>query len=177
MIDQNILFIILSIMFVLVLFLIAVIHSKVHWIIKSFLIIFSLFVTAMNYQIIIDSLGWPVTDKIPKQFKLLAAVIDEPTDVYIWYQNFNTIKPKSIRIPYSKDLHKKMAKAQAMLAQGETVYMGTEDMQEGAGNNKTGKKGNNIGKDGKRNGNSNIESNAELDFIEPPSTTPEKNIQ
>ena len=182
MIDQNILLITTSAMFIFVLLLIACIHSRLHWAIKSFLISISLLVTAIDYHILVDSLGYPVSDDPPSRLKLMGVIIDEPDPhirskggIYIWYQDLHNIEPRNITIPYSKELHKKMSEAKERLRKGENVYMMDTSKQSGdaQGKSSNGKQGS--GKPNGNGSNSNPDNlQVPLDFIPPPDTIPEK---
>lgn len=174
MIDNTVLLVIISLMFMFALLLIGTIHSRLHWAAKSFFIVFSLAVVMMDYRALTDSLGWPVKDSLPDDLQLLGAVIQEPSRVsnsegaiYVWYVNGDTGgKPRSVQIPYSKDMHKKMSQAQDMLAHGKKVHMSRFKKGNGAqGSGRDGEDGQpGIG----RRGQSNYQSPGPLDFVPPP---------
>lgn len=182
MIDQNILLITASAMFVFVLLLIACIHSVLHWTIKSMLISMSLVVAAMDYHILVNSLGYPVSDDPPSRFKLLGVVVDEPDqrtgskgEIYIWYQDPKNAEPRNITMPYTKELHKKMGEAKERLRKGENVYMMDASNQDGDAQNGSGKNKKGSGKPGDGRGNGRpSDLQAPLDFVPPPDTIPEK---
>ena len=71
-----------------------------------------------------------------------------------------------MEIPYSKDMHKKMAKAQDMLAKGQKVYMSR--LKKGKGKPGSGKEGQEGTPGLSKKGQSNFTSPGPLDFIPPP---------
>ena len=170
--DQTVLFVTISLMFILTLLLIGAIHSKLHWAAKAMFIVVSLAVVTIDYKAITGSLGWPVRDQLPDSLQLLSVVIDEPSRkgdnqgaIYVWYVNNDTNgKPRSVQIPYTKEMHKKMAKAQSMLDNGKKVYM-SRFKNGNAGSNGDAKEGTT---GGKRKGQSTFQSPGPLDFVQPP---------
>lgn len=180
MMDPTVLFITISLMFIMSLLLIGTIHSRLHWITKAFFIVFSLVVVTMDYKALTDSLGWPVIDSLPNSFQLLGADIEEPAHgddgaIYVWYRTYEEgSRPRSVQIPYNKENHKQMAKAQAMLADGQQVHMSRLKAGEGpqgpSRESKDGKPGD------KRMGQSNFQSPGPLDFVPPPDAMPLKDL-
>ena len=176
MMDQTVLFISITSMFMMAMLLIGVIYSRLHWSAKAFLMVSSLIIVAMDHTAFTRSLGWPVADELPNRFKLLGAVINEPSKIkadkgaiYVWYVTQGVKEPRSVEIPYSKDMHKKMAKAQEMLGKGQQVYMGRSGIGED-GEPLKGKPGNGT-ENGKGNsGQSTYRSQGPIDFIPPPDT-------
>ncbi len=178
--DPTVLIVLISLMFMMALLLIGTIHSRLHWLTKAFFILFTLAVIAMDYRVLTDSLGWPVADQLPDDLQVLGVDIQEPSRpgaedgaIYVWYKTYgDRIEPRSVEVEYTKDMHRKMAKAQAMLAQGEQVHMSRSKQGEGPeGKGKDGEEG----KAGdNRRGQSNFQSPAPLDFVPPPDSTPLK---
>lgn len=179
MIDPTIIFVIISMMFMLALFLIGVIYSRLHWATKAFFIVFSLAVVAMDYKVLTESLGWPVRDVLPDEFRLLGAEIREPNPndregaIYVWYLTPDSEgKPRNVRTAYTKEMHKMMAKAQAMLANGQQVHMSR--FKKGQGTPGAGQPGVEGDAGAKRRGQSNFQSPGPLDFVPPPDDAPVK---
>lgn len=118
--------------FVIVLLCASTIYSRIHWSIKAILIIlsFSMFITF--YLGYINSLGWPIKTQLPEKFRLIASDILPPIPdmndkgaIYLWVLDQNSTEPRSIELPYSKELHKKLEEAKKKGEQGEEVYMET----------------------------------------------------
>lgn len=176
--DHVVIYICISVMFMLVLMLMSVIHSKLHWTLKAALIAISLVVIAMDYRALTDSLGWPVTDRLPNKFRFISAVIDEPAAgrdgaIYVWYVSQGSPKPRSVVIDYDKDMHRKMAKAMSMASQGMDVYMGRSgDVQDAQGQG--GRRPGNAKKGTGSEGQSEQQSEGPIDFIAPDSYLPRK---
>lgn len=178
--DPTVLIVLISLMFMMALLLIGTIHSRLHWLTKAFFILFTLAVVAMDYRVLTDSLGWPVADQLPDELQVLGVDIHEPSRpgaqdgaIYIWYKTYGgRVEPRSVEVEYTKDMHRKMAQAQAMLAQGEQVHMSRHKQGEGlptdGKDGEDGEKGNN------RRGQSNFHSPGPLDFVPPPDALPLK---
>lgn len=183
MIDTTVLFIAISLMFMLTLLLIGTIHSRLHWAAKAFFIVFSLAVVTMDYKVLTDSLGWPVKDALPNSFRLLGTVIEEPSissnregAIYVWYVTYDADgKPRNVQIPYSKDMHKAMSKAQSMLAKGQQVHMSR--FKQGEGSLGRGKPGQSDQQGEGRQGQSTYQIPGPLDFVPPPDAVPMKDEQ
>lgn len=150
----------------LVLLLVAAIHSTLHYILKAILIVSSLLIVVLCYMTITNQLGWPVADHLPPQFRILSADIHEPSSksndqgaIYVWYTTDNNRVPRSIQLPYSKTMHKQMSQAMQMMAGGQQVYA-----KIGKGDPKVGK---GLGK-------ADASNPDKIDFIPPPDTTPIK---
>lgn len=180
--DPTVLFITISLMFIMALLLIGTIHSRLHWITKSFFIVFSLAVVTMDYKALTDSLGWPVIDSLPDSFQVLGAEIDEPSQgnngaIYVWYKTYEDgSRPRSVQIPYTKENHKQMAKAQSMLSEGQQVHMSRS--RAGKGTPGSAKDGDELEANSEsRRGQSNFQSPAPLDFVPPPDALPLKDAQ
>lgn len=180
MMDTTVLLILISLMFMMALLLIGTIHSRLHWLTKAFFILFTLAVVAMDYRVLTDSLGWPVSDQLPDELQILGVEIREPSRsgaqdgaIYVWYKTYGDVtEPRNVRIEYTKDMHRTMAKAQAMLAQGEQVHMSRFKQGEGqpgeSNDGEEGEPGDN------RRGQSNFQSPGPLDFVPPPDALPMK---
>lgn len=178
--DPTVLIVLISLMFIMALLLIGTIHSRLHWLTKSFFILFSLAVVAMDYKVLTDSLGWPVKDELPDDLQVLGVEIREPSNsaskdgaIYVWYRTYDQgTKPRSVQIEYTENMHRTMSKAQAMLAQGEQVHMSRYKQGKGNQGNRTDGEGTDIGE--QRRGQSNFQSPGPLDFVPPPDALPLK---
>lgn len=172
MIDHVVLLICISIMFVLVLLVMSVIHSRLHWLLKASLIAITLVIVAMDYKALTDSMGWPVRDRLPDRFKLVSAVVHEPRSgqkgyIYVWYMDGSSDKPRSVETDYDKDMHRKMAKAMGMVNQGMEVYMGRSGDVQGDAGRVVRRPGE--GKPGSgQEGQSEQQSDGPIDFLPPP---------
>lgn len=166
MLDPTVLGLTAALMFLMVILLIGVIHSRLGWITKSMMIVASLLVAGMSYATYVRNLGWAVVDEPPALFQILGAQVREPNSkdpgaIYIWYKENGQQEPRSIKLPYSKDMHKQMNKAKGMLENGKPVFA-------------KGKKGNKPKVKGEAN---DAESKVMMDFVPPPQTLPEKDPQ
>ena len=174
--DPTVLFISISLMFMLTLLLVGTIYSRLHWVTKAFFIVFSLAVITMDYRVLTNALGWPVMDQLPDTVQIMGVDIREPAhgskgEIYVWYMTSDQIEPRNVQIPYSKEMHKKMAKAQAMLAKGQKVHMSRFKQGVPGQAGKQGQQGEpGVG----RRGQSNFQSPGPLDFIPPPDAAPMK---
>lgn len=166
MLDPTVLGLTAALMFLMVILLIGVIHSRLGWVTKALMIGASLIVAGLSYSTYVRNLGWAVVDEPPALFQILGAVVREPNQkdpgaIYIWYKEQGQMEPRSIKMPYSKDLHKQMNKAKGMMEAGRPVFA-------------KGKKGNKPKVKGEAN---DAESKTIMDFVPPPQTIPDKNAQ
>ena len=166
-IDYTVLGQTLVVMFLMVLLLVGAIYSRLHWVPKAILIVLSLSVATVSYTIYQRSLGWPVADKMPEKFQLIASVIDEPSNdgknpgaIYLWVKDYRSEAPRSIKLPYDRATHKKMMQARQKMQEGQSVHMR-------AGTEKKPKSGGASGSD-------DTDGKQVLDFVPPPSTLPDK---
>lgn len=124
-----------------------IIGSKGHWLSKAAMILLSLYFCLSVGFSVNEFLGWPTEEKLPEQFLVHWAVIDEPDvkdgtegSIYVWTKPLSETKetydtwddyllsfydgnsqPRAYRLPYSRDLHEKTQEALNMLMQGEGV--------------------------------------------------------
>jgi hypothetical protein len=186
-------------MFLMVILLIGVIYSRLHWAAKSGFIIMSLVCACVSFVTFRAALGWSVKlPKAPAEFQFIFGAAREPISgkgdpgaIYLWIIEPGTKEPRSIQIPYSREAHKKVEQAKKKVGEGKTVYMkgGTGDDDEDGDEAEAGQEGKGKGKKGKRSkpgrdaklGNgatgqsdTDDDSDADIDFIPPPNTLPEK---
>lgn len=164
--DPTVLSLTIALMLLMVMLLVGVIHSRLHWIIKAIMIMLSLAVAGMSYATYVNKLGWAVVDEPPELFQVLGSVVREPNQsdpgaIYVWYKVPGTKEPRAIILPYTKEMHKKMNKAKGMMERGQQVFM-------------KGKKG---AKPKVLGDSDNAESQTIMDFVPPPRTIPDKDPQ
>lgn len=168
MIDWPVLFATLVAMFLMVLLLLGVVYSRIHWLAKGFLITISVVASALTFYSYRAMQGWPVSDSAPEKMMLVGAFVEEPDPalatpgaIYLWYKDYRHPDPRAIRLPYSKDLHRQMNKAQAAIGAGKPVHMAAKKATERKG--KPGSPASTYDDD-----------ESPIDFVPPPSTLPDK---
>lgn len=178
-------------MFLMVILLIGVIYSRLHWAAKSGFIIMSLVCACMSFVTFRAALGWPVKlPKAPSEFQFVYGAAREPIAgrgdpgaIYLWIMEPGSKEPRSVQIPYTRENHKKVEQAKKKVNEGKTVYMksGGEDGdddgepgQKGQSKGKQGKKGKESGAKNGQSGADDDDSDGQIDFIPPPNTLPEK---
>jgi len=125
----------IAISFCVVILLIILRWSTIHWIIKCVLTIAAIPVVFMFYFGLISSMGWPA-DVMPTCLLRVEGVdIREPMgdyngDIYVWYldedEYVKTHKrplPRSIHIPYTKADHSKFSLANEIINNGRQPLM------------------------------------------------------
>lgn len=175
-----------SFMFLCALLSLGVIYSRVHWMLKAAMVLFSLAFGVLFYWAHVEALGYPVAVQPPELFRLLAADVHEPASVngdagaiYMWIIVDNSRQPRALALPYSDDLRKKMAQAKKKLQHGDMVFMGKSAQAKAGSSGSKAKAGNQ--KPGKGGGNNQVpyqlNSAISLDFKQPPNTLPKKEPQ
>ena len=83
-----------------------------------------------------DLQGWPATAPLPERFQLIAADVVEPSqrhrgepEIRLWVVGEGESRPRAIRQPYSRQLHKMLheARAKNLAGQPQTGVMRTDD--------------------------------------------------
>lgn len=118
-------------MFLATLWLIAMLYSRIHWVLKASLILLSLAFAALFYHSYIGAMGYPVATTPPPQFEVLAADVREPYPakndygaIYLWITDLSgKAIPRAIELPYTSELRKKATEAQTRV-QDQRVFMG-----------------------------------------------------
>ena len=119
-------------MFLSALWLIAMIYSRIHWLLKASLIVLSLAFAALFYHSYVGAMGYPVATTPPPQFEVLAVDVREPYPakndsgaIYLWITDLSgKAVPRAIELPYSTELRKKASEAHSRTAQDQRVFMG-----------------------------------------------------
>lgn len=101
-------------------------YSKWSWRVKAT----SIIVTSAFYVITFYSfpplLGWPTTEYLPSQFRLISAHVVQPNketgeegSVYLWLSEIENMssssKPRAYELQYSNELHEKIVNVKAKL--------------------------------------------------------------
>ena len=118
-------------MFLATLWLIAMLYSRIHWLLKASLIVLSLGFAALFYHSYVSAMGYPIATSPPPQFEVLAAAVHEPFPsrndygaIYLWITDLSgKAVPRAIQLPYTNELRKKATEAE-MRAQDQRVFMG-----------------------------------------------------
>ena len=104
------------------LLLLALIQSRLHWHLKSGLLVLALLFYWLSYQGWREAQGWPSATEIPERFLLHFAVIEEPDkeigtvgNIYVWLSNLEDHElggsPRAYRLDYSQAVHTKLQDA------------------------------------------------------------------
>ena len=174
-------------MFIAILLLLGVIYSRVHWVLKSILLVISLLFGVVFYRGYVGSLGYPAPITPPPLFRFLYGFVHEPFllkgdpgAVYIWMMMPGSEMPRVIAVPYSTASRKIIGDAKQRVERGEMVYMGLT----GTGQNKSGgdggssASGNNSAykspMTGHRSVPYDVQGDKTLEFEAPPDTVPRK---
>lgn len=108
--------------FLTALLLLSLIYSRLHWLLKTGLLVLALGFFWVSYQGWKDTQGWPSETHLPDKFLLHFSVIEEPDEeigqegnIYIWVTDLSERKladePRAYRLPYERDLHSKISEA------------------------------------------------------------------
>ena len=127
--STTILSIVVSYVILGLLLLIFNLKTSYHWLVKSIMIVSVTFFYILTYNSFKEILGWPTKGNLPERFRLVGAQIYEPNAVtnsegaiYIWITNMNEKSglstPRSLEIPYSKEIHQKISKALVNIKNG-----------------------------------------------------------
>lgn len=134
----------LIVMFTLVLLLVGVLYSRLHWTLKAGLIVLSMGAAVLSFHTFRESRGWPVVmAEAPDLFQFISGVAREPNPerqdkgaLIFWIVEPGKKEPRAITLPYSRENHKKMEQAKGKAAKGETVHMGKKAEGQGQGSGK-----------------------------------------
>ncbi len=110
------------------------------WQIKAAAIVITCGFLIVFYFSLQQLLGWPTTQQPPKRLLLLYADVRDPDkrsdrkgEIYIWVKPLDDqrARPRAYRLPYSKELHRKLAEAMLKKEKGtpqggETSTAGTQ---------------------------------------------------
>ncbi len=173
-----------------------IIAGKGYWWIKTVMVPVCIWFSIAISVSMPSMLGWPSQSELPYKYELFSAKVVNPSltngsdgCIFLWigdidpldgYSIFELYRydkyyPRGHKIPYTKEMHKKIQKAQKLLKQGRRV-MGTNP--NGAGKSKgQGKKGKIKGKKGNGQGGLGEEGDPSVGpkfYIMPPVDMPEK---
>lgn len=116
-------------MFQAALLLLAVIYSRLYWVLKAGLILLSLGFSTAFYHATVDALGYPVATIPSGQYEFLGGMVHEPYPargdpgvIYVWLVETGQKLPRAIALPYSIDLRKQTAQAKRMVLGGQRVF-------------------------------------------------------
>ncbi len=125
-------------MFIVVtVFLLSVnLRSNWHWSVKMSAIIFTGLFWVATYFTIASFAGLPSTADLPSEFMLVWSIEREPTKgprgdpgvIYVWIlpvpnekEIFSQVVPRAYKLPYSRELHKKLIKVKMRIGNGERM--------------------------------------------------------
>jgi len=117
--------------FVLValLLLVVCLYARISWHIKAALVgVVSAFYLVTYYSIP-PLLGWPTDAELPQRFNLVALFVQEPDkatgdtgEIFLWLTDLERgpgrDEPRAYRVPFSADLHAKVAEAGTKMRKG-----------------------------------------------------------
>lgn len=166
------------------------IGTKGYWILKMFVIAFSLYFFACLWASLNGLLGWPTEETIVnKKIQLLWIDVKEPNKstnnngaIYVWVKHLSPVQtanrfikfhkqsvddPRAYKLKYSREMHKQAIQTMQKIAKGEKVY---GEMQEGEGQGQGQKSEKNVkdGKDGKDQGSLSQEQEMMFHQLPPP---------
>lgn len=115
--------------FLLLLILLVLIYSNLHWAIKSAVMTLSLGFFVITYYSFTPLMGWPVSEELPDELQFQGAYIRQPNKItgseggiYLWAVNLNKNisqqLPRAYRLPYSDPLHEKVVEAKRKTKNG-----------------------------------------------------------
>ncbi len=151
--------IVLTILVSLILYFI--IGGKGHWLLKLTIIIWSSWVGFIVWNALDSYGGYPTQSPLPEKFLINWVIIEEennqtgnPGAIYLWISSltkekkgildYESIEPRTHRIPYSRETHKLMDEIIKRLTKGEIVIgnkQGGKESKKGSGNGKGNSKG------------------------------------
>lgn len=101
-------------------------YSKWSWQVKAIGIIITSAFYVISYYSFPPLLGWPTSENLPSQFRLIAAHVEQPNKttgkegkVYLWLSEIenmsSTSEPRAYELQYSNELHEKIINVKAKL--------------------------------------------------------------
>lgn len=127
--NENLILISVCYVFLLALVLYALIYSRLsHWF-KTGLLILSVVFYCLSFITWQESQGWPASVELPQKFLLHHGIVREPNsdlnddgEVVLWASRVHefaiSIAPRAYSMPYSKELHEKVEKANQAMESG-----------------------------------------------------------
>ena len=118
-------------------------RTNFHWFFKSSMIVVVTFFYILTFNSFKEIIGWPTKEILPERFRLIAAQIYEPNaivdsegSIYLWLTSMDSLAglgtPRSYEVPYSKEIHEKVAKALVDIKNG-IPQMGENGEEEESG--------------------------------------------
>lgn len=122
------------VLFFIILLLIMIKYSLIPAWIKILLIVLSVGFSIFSYEITINQRGWAVSsDDFSKKSQFIWAVAIEPSfagdpnaGIWLWITekiNEKRVEPRAYRIPYTREMHKKIEKAKQDITHGIPVTL------------------------------------------------------
>ena len=179
---------------------VGVVHSSIHWAWKVLLILAGASTVVVSFFVYENARGYQLrADHPPARFIFAGGLVREPLPskqdpgaIYLMVVEKGETLPRTFALPYSKEGHKKVLKANKDNADGKTVFMETRseaDARDGKGKGRGGSGGKGQQSNGRGNGRAgNLTGGAgpggdslngaaaigDFDFVPPPSTVPDK---
>jgi hypothetical protein len=175
-----------------------VIGARGQWSLKATCIALTLYFSLSLSQSLSSITGWPTTDKIPEQFEIHWALIEEPNkatyekgrmfiwltpsnmkknNTVNWFMSFYTPEegsPRAYSVPYSRDNHEKIDGVLEQLKNGQRV-MGGKGVKRGKGEGEGEGDGDGKNGQGDGTGGGSLSNSPELYFYPlPPPKLPKK---
>lgn len=117
------------------------IHSRWPWWVKGAAILVTSWLYIVTYLSWPALIGWPTRDPLPDRFRLLAVHIQEPSKltgaegrIFMWATDMDAptdSPPRSHDVPYSAELHQRVAEAGAKLRKNIPQLGETETLDSG----------------------------------------------
>lgn len=117
------------------------IYSRWPWWVKGLAIVVTSWLYMVTYHSYPALIGWPTGDPMPARFRLLAVHIQEPSKltgaegkIYLWATDMDAPSdspPRSYLVPYSVEIHQKVAEAGTKLRKNIPQLGETEDLDGG----------------------------------------------
>ena len=101
-------------------------YSKWSWKVKATSIIITSAFYIITYFSFPPLIGWPTTEKLPPQFRLISAHVEQPSKetgkkgfIYLWISEIenmsSTYAPRAYELEYSNELHEKIINVKSKL--------------------------------------------------------------
>lgn len=140
--NESILLLVAVNIVILALLALVLLFSRLHWILRLFLVLMVSGSYWLAYQGWDRAQGWPSTNPVPEKFLLHGAVIEEPDKekgvegtIFLWITDLSTFipaeQPRAYIMPYSKRLHGKAQEALRQMRNGK-LQLGTVQLEAGA---------------------------------------------
>ena len=134
----------IALTYVLLLFLVllAILKSEIGASLKLGLAVLCAGFYLWHYDALQNYLGWPAGNALPQKFEMVSSLIvepdlkrDEPGGIYLWIRDLDAdqLVPRAYRLPYQKQLHRKVDDTQRKQRAGQR-HVGTP-VAGGAGKN------------------------------------------